>query len=75
MSNELEDILIDEEFTNFHLDSPTADMGPEKSAKFSTTFDYGGILGAIAAGAISDYTNKPATTCAGMLIVSIPTVS
>lgn len=38
-------------------------------------FDYGGILGAIAAGAISDYTNKPATTCAALLVLAIPTVS
>lgn len=53
----------------------TADLGPEKSAKISTMFDYGGILGAIAAGAISDYTNKPATTCAALLVLAIPTVS
>lgn len=52
-----------------------ADLGPEKSAKLSTVFDYGGIIGAIAAGVLSDYTKKPASTCAGLLIFSIPTVS
>lgn len=53
----------------------TAPLGPAASARLSTVFDYGGIIGAIAAGVISDYTNKPATTCAALLVLAIPTVS
>lgn len=35
-------------------------------------FDVGGIVGAIAAGVLSDYTGMSACTCAGMLIFAIP---
>lgn len=35
-------------------------------------FDVGGIIGAIAAGVLSDYTGMSACTCAGMLIIAIP---
>lgn len=52
-----------------------ADLGPEGSAKLATVFDYGGIIGAIAAGVLSDYSSMPATTCSGMLAAAIPAVS
>ncbi|KAK4878195.1 hypothetical protein RN001_010701 [Aquatica leii] len=47
-------------------------MGATYSADLSVLFDVGGIIGAIAAGAISDYTNMSATTCVGMLFNAIP---
>lgn len=50
-------------------------MSAQDSAKLSTLFDFGGILGAIAAGVISDYTNMPACTCTGMLLFAVPMVS
>ena len=49
--------------------------GPEKSADLATVFDVGGILGSIAAGAISDVTRGPGTTCAVMLTLAAPAVS
>ncbi|KAF5281308.1 hypothetical protein FQR65_LT14769 [Abscondita terminalis] len=49
-------------------------MGATYSADLSVLFDVGGIIGAIAAGAISDYSNMSATTCAGMLTFAIPMV-
>lgn len=51
-----------------------ATLGATLSADVSTLFDVGGIIGAIAAGVISDYTEMSATTCAGMLIIAIPMV-
>lgn len=51
-----------------------ATLGATLSADVSTLFDVGGILGAIAAGVISDYTEMSACTCAGMLIVATPMV-
>lgn len=47
-------------------------LGPELSADISTLFDIGGIVGAIAAGLISDYTGMSATTCTGMLALAAP---
>uniref|UniRef100_A0A1L8DDU5 Sugar phosphate exchanger 3 n=2 Tax=Nyssomyia neivai TaxID=330878 RepID=A0A1L8DDU5_9DIPT len=47
-------------------------LGAELSADLSTLFDVGGIIGAIAAGVLSDYTNMPASTCTGMLAVAVP---
>ncbi|KAF5296310.1 hypothetical protein FQA39_LY12527 [Lamprigera yunnana] len=47
-------------------------MGATYSADLSVLFDVGGIIGAIAAGAISDYSNMSATTCVGMLLYAIP---
>ncbi|XP_059613995.1 glucose-6-phosphate exchanger SLC37A2 isoform X2 [Phlebotomus argentipes] len=47
-------------------------LGAELSADLSTLFDVGGIIGAIAAGILSDYTNMPASTCSGMLAVAVP---
>ncbi|XP_055702115.1 glucose-6-phosphate exchanger SLC37A2 isoform X2 [Phlebotomus papatasi] len=47
-------------------------LNAELSADLSTVFDVGGIIGAIAAGILSDYTNMPASTCSGMLAVAVP---
>ncbi|XP_037944918.1 glucose-6-phosphate exchanger SLC37A2-like [Teleopsis dalmanni] len=47
-------------------------LGAEVSAILSTTFDVGGIIGAIAAGGISDKTGMPATVCMVMLLVASP---
>lgn len=49
-------------------------MSPTLSADLSTLFDVGGILGAIAAGVISDYSGMSATTCVGMLTLAAPLV-
>jgi len=50
-------------------------LSPTESAQLSTLFDVGGIVGAIVAGGISDYSGMSATTCAGMLLLAIPVVS
>ncbi|XP_033190429.1 major facilitator superfamily transporter 16 isoform X1 [Bombus vancouverensis nearcticus] len=42
------------------------------SADLSTLFDVGGIMGAIAAGVLSDYSGKSALTCAVMLGFAVP---
>jgi len=42
------------------------------SADLSTLFDFGGIIGAIAAGVISDYSGMSASTCVGMLAIAAP---
>lgn len=52
----------------------SASLGATHSADLSTMFDVGGIIGAIAAGVLSDYTGMSACTCAGMLIFAIPLV-
>lgn len=52
-----------------------ATMSPTMSADLSTLFDVGGIIGAIAAGVISDYSGMSATTCVGMLALAAPMVS
>ncbi|XP_058834501.1 glucose-6-phosphate exchanger SLC37A2 isoform X2 [Topomyia yanbarensis] len=49
-------------------------MGAELSADISTLFDIGGIVGAIAAGMISDSTGMSASTCTGMLLLAAPTL-
>ncbi|XP_055531986.1 glucose-6-phosphate exchanger SLC37A2 isoform X2 [Wyeomyia smithii] len=49
-------------------------LGAELSADLSTLFDIGGIVGAIAAGLISDSTGMSATTCSGMLFLAAPTL-
>jgi len=46
----------------------------EEAAILSTIFDVGGIIGGIIAGTLSDKTGKPASTCAIMLVVAIPTM-
>ncbi|KRT86173.1 membrane transporter [Oryctes borbonicus] len=47
-------------------------MGAMLSADFSTLFDVGGIVGAILAGVVSDYTGMSATTCVSMLFLASP---
>ncbi|XP_070851364.1 glucose-6-phosphate exchanger SLC37A2 isoform X1 [Drosophila suzukii] len=47
-------------------------LGPTLSADLSTLFDVGGILGAIAAGYLSDVSGMSATVCTGMLFVASP---
>ncbi|XP_041563498.1 glucose-6-phosphate exchanger SLC37A2 isoform X2 [Drosophila elegans] len=47
-------------------------LGPELSADLSTLFDVGGILGAIAAGYLSDVSGMSATVCTGMLFIASP---
>jgi len=47
-------------------------LTPSESADLSTVFDIGGIVGGIAAGIVSDYSGKSATTCALMLVVAVP---
>jgi MFS transporter, OPA family, solute carrier family 37 (glycerol-3-phosphate transporter), member 1/2 len=47
-------------------------MGATRSADLSTLFDFGGIVGAIAAGALSDHTGMSATTCTVMLALAAP---
>lgn len=47
-------------------------MGAKYSADLSTLFDVGGIVGAIAAGVISDTSGMSATTCVGMLFAAAP---
>lgn len=49
-------------------------LGAKKSADLSTLFDVGGIAGAILAGLISDLSGRSALTCAGMLIIAVPTM-
>merc|ERR1719430_690990 len=46
----------------------------EEAAILSTIFDVGGIIGGIIAGTLSDKTGKPASTCAIMLVLAIPTM-
>ncbi|XP_052872547.1 glucose-6-phosphate exchanger SLC37A2 isoform X1 [Anopheles cruzii] len=55
----------------FYIQSSTS-LGPEKSARVSASFDIGGIVGAIAAGMISDASGMPATTCHIMLALAAP---
>ncbi|XP_055858727.1 glucose-6-phosphate exchanger SLC37A2 isoform X2 [Episyrphus balteatus] len=47
-------------------------LGASLSADLSTVFDVGGIIGAITAGMISDYTGMSATTCSIMLFLACP---
>ncbi|OXU23239.1 hypothetical protein TSAR_010883 [Trichomalopsis sarcophagae] len=48
--------------------------GPTLSADLSTLFDVGGIIGAIVAGVLSDYSGMSALTCAVMLGLACPTL-
>lgn len=50
----------------------TSKLDPSTCADLSTVFDIGGMVGAIAAGLISDSTSMSATTCAIMLILAAP---
>ncbi|XP_069691484.1 glucose-6-phosphate exchanger SLC37A2 isoform X2 [Periplaneta americana] len=55
-----------------HYIKSSTTLSPAESAQLSTLFDVGGIGGAIVAGGISDYTGMSATTCSGMLLLTIP---
>ncbi|XP_052893338.1 glucose-6-phosphate exchanger SLC37A2 isoform X2 [Anopheles moucheti] len=55
----------------FYIQHSTS-MGAKLSADVSTVFDIGGIVGAIAAGMLSDASAMPATTCTGMLAIAAP---
>ena len=50
-------------------------MESDTAANLSTLFDVGGIIGGIIAGLAADFSGKPASTCAVMLIMAIPSVS
>jgi len=50
-----------------HVEASTA-------ANLSTLFDVGGIIGGIIAGLATDFSGKPASTCAIMLIMAIPSL-
>lgn len=54
-----------------YIESSTT-LGASGSADLSTVFDIGGIIGAITAGMISDYTGMSATTCAMMSFLACP---
>ena len=49
-----------------------ATSSASQSANISTFFDMGGIVGAILAGLISDWSRKPGSTCGVMLTISTP---
>lgn len=49
-----------------------ATLGAEYSAELSTLFDFGGIVGAILAGILSDWSGMSASTCSVMLVLAIP---
>ncbi|XP_015517599.1 glucose-6-phosphate exchanger SLC37A2 isoform X2 [Neodiprion lecontei] len=50
----------------------SANFSAKISADLSTLFDIGGIIGAVTAGSLSDYTGMSAVTCAGMLSLAVP---
>ncbi len=49
-------------------------MTPQKSANLSTLFDFGGIIGGIVAGAVTDYTGERSSVCALMLALAAPSL-
>lgn len=49
-------------------------LNADESAVLSTTFDWGGVVGGIFAGVLSDKTKMSATTCTIMLSVAIPVI-
>ena len=62
----------------FHVaydDCFVATLDATNSARLSTLFDIGGIIGGIFAGAVSDATGMSASTCSGMLVAAVPMVS
>lgn len=50
----------------------TANVDASSAAFLSTIFDYGGILGGILAGIVTDKTGMSATTSSVMLLIAIP---
>ena len=55
-----------------HYISSTSGLDARSSAKLSTFFDVGGILGGVIAGVMSDQSGMSATTCAVMLVLAVP---
>ena len=47
----------------------------EYAADLSTLFDFGGIVGGVIAGVVSDKTNSPALICEVMFVLAAPLVS
>ncbi|CAK9293864.1 unnamed protein product [Gordionus sp. m RMFG-2023] len=54
--------------------SASSSLDPGKAAILASIFDFGGILGGIVAGYISDRTEASATVCAFMLALSCPLI-
>ena len=52
--------------------STTSGLDARSSAKLSTFFDVGGIMGGIIAGLVSDHSGMSASTCGVMLVLAIP---
>ena len=52
----------------------TSSLDASSSANLSTVFDVGGILGAVLAGLISDWSGMSATTCTVMFLSSVPSM-
>jgi len=52
--------------------SNASHLDAHKAADLSTVFDFGGCLGGIVAGVVSDATGSSACTCAVMLLVAAP---
>jgi OPA family glycerol-3-phosphate transporter-like MFS transporter 1/2 len=50
-------------------------LSAEVGGNYSTLFDFGGIIGGIIAGATSDHSGKPATTCASLLLIGTGALS
>jgi len=50
----------------------TSGMDAEHSATLSEFFDWGGIVGGVVAGVITDYSGMSGTTCSVMLVIAIP---
>eukprot|EP00088_Acartia_fossae_P004823 TRINITY_DN12089_c0_g1_i6.p1 TRINITY_DN12089_c0_g1~~TRINITY_DN12089_c0_g1_i6.p1 ORF type:complete len:537 (-),score=144.07 TRINITY_DN12089_c0_g1_i6:268-1878(-) len=47
-------------------------VNPEESAVIATLFDYGGIIGAVLAGVLTDKTGMSASICTIMLAIAVP---
>ena len=65
--------LFDSSF-DFQLTPVSAPFGNQDAAYLSTLFDFGGIVGGVFAGFISDHSSMSACTCAFMLIAAVPVV-
>lgn len=52
----------------------STNLDAQLSGDLATVFDVGGIIGGITAGIMSDMTGKSATTCAIMLVLSVPSL-
>ncbi|XP_075259348.1 glucose-6-phosphate exchanger SLC37A2-like isoform X2 [Convolutriloba macropyga] len=50
----------------------SGNVSPQESANLSTLFDFGGIIGCMIAGAVTDYTGERSSVCAAMLAWAAP---